>query len=163
MTEPKSAREKISAGRPLIYVIGGGIVVAGLFAAVFLALDRSGRSTGAVDSASLVSGQALYAANCAACHGPDLEGQPDWRTRLASGRLPAPPHDQSGHTWHHGDEVLFGITKAGPAAYMGLDDYESDMPAFEGVLSDNEIRSVLDFIKSSWPPVVRERQARMSQ
>ena len=163
MTEPKSARDKILAGRPLIYAIGGLVLVVGLLTAVYIAVDRSGRLTGAVDSASLVSGQALYAANCAACHGPNLEGQPAWQTRLPSGRLPAPPHDQSGHTWHHSDEVLFGITKVGPAAFMGLDDYESDMPAYEGVLTDDEIRSVLDFIKSSWPPVIRERQARMSQ
>ena len=26
--------------------------------------------------------------------------------RLPNGRLPAPPHDVSGHTWHHPDQVL---------------------------------------------------------
>ncbi|ETH75168.1 cytochrome C domain protein, partial [Bordetella pertussis STO1-CHOC-0008] len=26
-------------------------------------------------------GQAIYQANCAACHGARLEGQPDWRQR----------------------------------------------------------------------------------
>lgn len=29
--------------------------------------------------------------------------------------------------------------------------YESDMPAFGGILSDDEIRAVLAFIKSTWP------------
>jgi hypothetical protein len=34
-------------------------------------------------------------------------------------------------------------------------DYESDMPAFEGVLADTEIQAILDFIKSNW--LARER------
>lgn len=65
--------------------------------------------------------------------------------------MPAPPHDESGHTWHHTDEVLFGITKHGlvPGKY-GPPDYESDMPAFGGKLSDDEIWAVLAFIKSHW-------------
>jgi cytochrome c5 len=46
----------------------------------------------------LVAGKRLYAANCAGCHGAELEGQPDWMKRLPNGRLPAPPHAASGHT-----------------------------------------------------------------
>jgi hypothetical protein len=61
-------------------------------------------------------GRQVYARECASCHGVDLEGQPNWRVRLPNGRMPAPPHDASGHTWHHGDKVLFDITKRGPAA-----------------------------------------------
>ena len=64
--------------------------------------------------------------------------------------MPAPPHDESGHTWHHADGVLFAITKRGlvpPHAPVG---YESDMPAFGGKLSDEEIWAVLAFIKSHW-------------
>jgi len=85
------------------------------------------------------------------CHGAKLEGQPDWRQKLPSGRMPAPPHDESGHTWHHTDEVLFGITKHGlvPGKYAPPG-YESDMPAFAGKLSDGDIRAVLAFIKSHW-------------
>jgi len=78
-----------------------------------------------------------------------LEGQPNWRQRLPNGRLPAPPHDESGHTWHHPPQVLFGITKFGLAPYAPPG-YESDMPAFAGKLSDDEIRSVLAFIESHW-------------
>lgn len=93
-------------------------------------------------------GRAIYAANCASCHGAKLEGQPDWKNRLPSGRMPAPPHDISGHTWHHPDGVLFRITKEGPADVVG-GGYQSDMPGFADVLSDDEIRAVLDFIKST--------------
>lgn len=112
------------------------------------------------NAAQVARGQAVYAAQCASCHGADLQGQPNWRERQANGRLPAPPHDESGHSWHHPDNVLFAITKYGIAAYAPPD-YESDMPAFEGVLTDEEIAAVLAYIKSRWPPEVRARQARI--
>jgi hypothetical protein len=70
-------------------------------------------SDGRPDPAQLASGQKVYAQHCAACHGAKLEGQPNWRARLPNGRMPAPPHDDGGHTWHHPEEVLFGITKYG--------------------------------------------------
>src|SRR5688500_16016650 len=84
-------------------------------------------------------GGAIYAEHCAACHGAGLEGQPNWRERRPDGRLPAPPHDASGHTWHHPDQQLFRIVKDGVAGVVP--GYESDMPAFGGVLSDEAIRS----------------------
>jgi mono/diheme cytochrome c family protein len=76
--------------------------------------------------------------------------------------LPAPPHDASGHTWHHPDDVLFGITKRGLAPYAPPG-YVSDMPAFGGTLSDDEIRAVLAYIKSQWPPQIRARQKAISE
>jgi mono/diheme cytochrome c family protein len=114
------------------------------------------------DAAQVAAGQAVYAAQCARCHGVVLEGQPNWRDRLANGRLPAPPHDDSGHSWHHPDEVLFGITKhgLGPFAPPG---YDSDMPAYDGVLRDDEIAAVLAYIKSRWPPEIQARQQRINE
>ena len=99
----------------------------------------------------LALGQKIYAQHCAACHGAKLEGQPNWRAPLANGRMPAPPHDESGHTWHHTDAVLFGITKEGlvPGKYAPPG-YQSDMPGFGDKLSDDEIRAVLAFIASRW-------------
>lgn len=110
-----------------------------------------------VSSEEVIAGRRLYAENCASCHGADLEGQPDWRRRLANGRMPAPPHDENGHTWHHSDRALFTVTKAGLAAIVP--GYESDMPAFGDQLTDNEIRSVLAYIKSTWPERQRDFQA----
>lgn len=98
-------------------------------------------------------GKVVYAEQCSRCHGANLEGQPNWMERLPNGRLPAPPHDASGHTWHHSDAQLFKITKEGLAAIAP--GYQSDMPAFGALLSDDEIRAVLEFIKSTWPE--RER------
>ena len=109
------------------------------------------------EAAAIARGRQLYAANCASCHGAKLEGQPDWKRPLSSGRMPAPPHDASGHTWHHPDGVLFRVTKEGPAAVVG-NGYESDMPGYEGVLTDGEITAIIDYIKSTWPDRVRASQ-----
>ena len=95
--------------------------------------------------------------HCAGCHGANLEGQPNWRQRDAQGRLPAPPHDATGHTWHHPDEVLFRITKFGVAEAAKLASYESSMPAYEGVLSDAEIVAALSWIKAQWPDNIRAK------
>ncbi|MEQ8228794.1 MAG: cytochrome c [Rhodospirillales bacterium] len=107
---------------------------------------------------NLARGRTLYQTHCASCHGKNLEGQSDWQIRRPDGRLPAPPHDRTGHTWHHPDEHLFQMTKHGLVPPLAPEGYESDMPAFGDVLSDDEIWSVLDFIKSTWPDRFRRRQ-----
>jgi S-disulfanyl-L-cysteine oxidoreductase SoxD len=131
-------------------------------AAAYIAFD-----SGAIDEESQASSQAdqsvargrqVYAENCAACHGANLEGQPNWRSRNANGRLPAPPHDASGHTWHHDDQTLFNLTKFGLSALVGQP-IKTNMPSYEGKLSDDEIRAVLAFIRSQWPKKIQERQA----
>jgi mono/diheme cytochrome c family protein len=102
------------------------------------------------DATKLALGAKLYAQHCSSCHGAKLEGQPNWRARGPNGRLPAPPHDESGHTWHHPDRVLFGITKHGLVPPYAPKDYGSDMLAFGGKLSDEEIWAVLAYIKNHW-------------
>ena len=117
-------------------------VVAGLTAAgaaAWLAQRKFVPPISADDPRQVALGASVYAARCAQCHGANLEGQPNWQQRLANGRLPAPPHDASGHTWHHPDEILFGITKNGMTPYASAD-YESDMPAFAGVLGGRRDR-----------------------
>lgn len=109
------------------------------------------------DRVVLALGERVYAAHCAACHGARLEGQPDWRERDAQGLLPAPPHDASGHTWHHPDEQLFAIVKFGLPQVIGQPGYRTTMPAYAGVLSDAEIVAVLSWIKSRWPADIRAR------
>jgi len=98
----------------------------------------------------------VYAQNCASCHGAKLEGQPDWKRRL-----PAPPHDDSGHTWHHADNVLVAIVKNGLVPPYATPGYESDTPAFGGKLSDEEIWAVLAYVKSHWSREVLSIRAEM--
>ena len=109
------------------------------------------------DPQIVAQGAEIYRESCSACHGAELQGQPDWRTQGPDGMLPAPPHDPSGHTWHHPDEVLFALTKYGPGAATGNPDYRSNMPAYSESLSDAEIIAVLSYIKAQWPPEIRAR------
>jgi mono/diheme cytochrome c family protein len=115
------------------------------------------------DGVLTATGQRVYAAQCAGCHGAGLEGQANWRERGPDGRLPAPPHDASGHTWHHPDELLFRITKHGVAKAANLKDYASAMPAYEGVLSDEEIVAALSWIKAQWPADIRARHDELNR
>lgn len=114
------------------------------------------------DNPALVAtGRSVYERHCASCHGGRLEGQPDWRERRPDGKLPAPPHDATGHSWHHPDALLVAMTRDGVAAYAPPG-YQSDMPAFRDTLSDREIVAVIAFIKSNWPADIRQRQARIT-
>jgi mono/diheme cytochrome c family protein len=114
------------------------------------------------DADTLALGEQVYKSQCAVCHGVNLEGQANWRQRKPDGKLPAPPHDASGHTWHHDDETLFALTKYGLSALVGRS-IPTDMPAYEGVLSDEQIRAALAYIKSRWPEDIRRRQDEMNR
>jgi len=145
------------------FSVVGALSVATLALGVWLA-QRSGTTIDQPPAmANAVSvGRNLYMQHCASCHGVNLEGQENWRRRLPSGRLPAPPHDASGHTWHHPDDILIQITREGPATVAG-NGYESDMPGFGGILSDAEIRRIIAFIKTSWPERQRQQQEQISR
>lgn len=89
------------------------------------------------------AGRALYVQHCAACYGVDLEGQPDWRSPDADSLYPAPPHDETGHTWHHSDAMLIDyIARGGQAVLsdMGVT-FTSGMPGFGSVLEEREIEA----------------------
>ena len=99
----------------------------------------------------VAQGKEIYAANCASCHGADLKGEPNWRSPNADMTMPAPPHDETGHTWHHSDKTLFELTKYGLEKITKNSNYKTNMPIYDGVLTDQEIVAVLSFIKSRWP------------
>ena len=100
-------------------------------------------------------GEKVYLEQCASCHGVNLEGQVGWQDTMVDGMRLAPPHDKSGHTWHHPDEMLFNLTKYGFKAMIN-DDYKVSMPVYDGILSDEEITATLSYIKSKWPDEVIE-------
>jgi mono/diheme cytochrome c family protein len=124
-----------------------------------LALLGLAQAAAADDPAQVALGAEAYAAECASCHGADLAGQPDWQTRLPDGTYPAPPHDASGHTWHHPDALLLDYIRRGGAALIG-GSFKSNMPGFADRLTEDQIQAVLDFIKSTWPAEVRATQER---
>ena len=96
----------------------------------------------------------LYASHCAVCHGADLEGEPDWIFPNPDGTLRAPPHDSSGHTWHHPDGQLVGIVLHG----YGYEVPGSRMPTFASVLTEDEVMAILDYFKANWGPQERAFQ-----
>lgn len=139
--------------------IGAGVVA---FAAMPLSALANTELPSQPAIVDLVAGAQIYEDNCAACHGDKLEGQPNWRVENEDGILPAPPHDEGGHTWHHGDALLFEYTKTGGKITLGkrgITDFKSGMPAFGEILSDQDIWDVLAFIKSTWSERVQELQA----
>lgn len=115
-----------------------------------------------LENRDLRNGQALYARECASCHGADLEGQPNWQRIGEDGVMPAPPHDERGHTWHHDNQLLFNYTKLGGEAVLegaGITGVKSGMPGFGGTLSDDAMWDVLAYIRSTWPDRIRKFQA----
>lgn len=113
------------------------------------------------DAGAVARGSVLYADNCASCHGAELEGQDNLRAPGPNGRALAPPHDETGHTWHHPDIQLFQIIKLGTAALVG-NGYESDMAGYEGVLTDAEIIEIMAYVKSTWPNEITNRHNAMN-
>jgi len=115
-------------------------------------------STSAADTVPApLTGHEIFAANCAACHGAEGEGQPEWHIANDDGTLPAPPLNGDGHTWHHADGLLYRIVSQGGAQFESPSDpsFKSAMPAFEDRLSHEEIIAVLTYIKSLWGNKVR--------
>ena len=127
------------------------------YAAAFVVLATGPALADDLFPETLALGKEIYVAKCASCHGVNLEGQPDWKRRLSGGKMPAPPHDVTGHTWRHSDQDMFRIVKEGVAAVVG-GDYQTDMIAFQGVLSDDQIWATLAYIESTWPDRQRAAQ-----
>ena len=137
---------------PLFLSVAGVLLASGVIFYLSSPVNNAeaGISLQHKDSAVVDLGKAVYAKNCASCHGVALEGQANWRQRDADGYLPAPPHDETGHTWHHPDSYLFLMTKYGIEEMIGRS-YANNMPAYEDTLTDDEIIAALSYIKSTWP------------
>lgn len=114
------------------------------------------------DAKLVAQGHKIYMKECASCHGKSLKGQANWQQRQPDGLLPAPPHDETGHTWHHPDGLLFRLVKDGVGALVSPN-YVSSMPAYKDRLSDRDIAASIAYIKSRWPKRIRERQGKITQ
>jgi len=106
-----------------------------------------------LDIGLIEEGESLYAANCASCHGVTLAGQPNWKESKEDGSYPAPPHDSTGHTWHHPDDLLMEILARGGDPAFG-----SKMPGFQDTLTEYQMQATLVYIKSHWDIEEREFQ-----
>ncbi|MEX0797742.1 MAG: cytochrome c [Acidimicrobiia bacterium] len=131
------------------------MVAAAVLAAATITACASDTET--VSNAVVERGGELYQTNCASCHGTDLAGAPDWKTPNEDGSYPAPPHDSSGHTWHHSDRLLIEIIRDGSNAP------QTRMPAFGDQLTDDDIEAILEFIKASWGPQEKDYQSQVTE
>lgn len=110
-----------------------------------------------LDPAVVAAGRQVYLQHCATCHGANAQGAPNWQRPNAQGDMPAPPHDDSGHTWRHSDAELTAII------LHGLRDPFNKtpgltMPPFTGVLTPQQIAAVITYFKSLWSPAHRRYQ-----
>jgi mono/diheme cytochrome c family protein len=103
-------------------------------------------------AASILSGQAVFAANCVPCHGEKGDGQ-GGRGKIASLLRP--------HIWEHRPGDLFWFVSRGRVA----DDGGPGMPAFESHLAEEARWAAIDYVLalnagsmahglSDWPHVV---------
>lgn len=121
------------------------------------------RLSGARPDASALEirrGERLYNQYCLSCHGGPTGGS----------MMDYPPrHNARGHTWHHPDCQVKEIIKNGgdemTAAMrrMMAPPNAPRMPAFRDILTDEDIDSILAFIKTWWTQEQRDFQAQVTQ
>lgn len=114
----------------------------------------------ALETTQVARGREVYTQSCASCHGPKAEGAPNWATPGPDGLGLAPPHDDTSHTWHHSDRVLYEMIRDGMSDPLRPGS-PLRMPAFGGTLSDSDIRAVIEYFKSLW--VAENRQYQWDQ
>lgn len=90
-------------------------------------------------------GALVFQQNCAACHGKQAEGAPNWQKTGPDGKYPAPPLNGSGHGWHHPLRILFQVIKNGSPGAQG------NMPAWKEKLSEDEMVAAIAWFQSRWP------------
>ena len=138
-----------------------GVLLATCLASVAAAALQQGRVRApshfadAEDAATVRRGRDIYGQHCASCHGRRLQGQPLWQLDDEYAGRRAPAHDATGHTWRHGDDALFAMTRNGRWAGGP----PTSMPAFAAVLDGHDIEAALAFIKAGWPIGLRVLQA----
>ncbi len=124
--------------------------------------EASGEAAPTLNPQQVVRGEQLYQINCAQCHGFRGEGNPNWRERNPDGTYLPPPHDSTGHTWHHADTLLYQIIRDGGAIYE-TPGFKSLMPAFGDQLTSEETGDVITYLKSLWAPDQRASQTKVSR
>ncbi|MFZ9859413.1 MAG: c-type cytochrome [Roseiflexaceae bacterium] len=139
-------------------------IVIVVFVGAIVVIDQLNRQPTQTPTTSISveeRGKLLYDARCAVCHGGNLQGQPNWQRARSDGSYPAPPHDATGHTWHHNDQYFIEVTLYGGATVTGIP--TNAMPGFAGSLSETDVKAILAYIKTSWPDDIRATQAALNE
>ncbi len=120
----------------LLILIGAGLIGCDI---------KSGKVERWYSQDQVAKGAAVFAANCAACHGDRAQGLvADWQRRQPDGSLPPPPLNGSAHAWHHSLPLLIETVQKGGALYNGK------MPGFDNSLSEEEQYAVIAWFQNLW-------------
>jgi mono/diheme cytochrome c family protein len=156
--ERKEARQRQKRNKKIMWGVGILVLVLLVTAA---AMALSSAPSYAIDPSNpqtVALGKEVYDIQCASCHGANLEGEEGYGQESTDGLLKAPPHDETGHTWHHNNTYLIDSIRKGGARLPG-NTGTSAMPAYENILSPEEIGAVLAYIQSTWPEEIAAQQA----
>lgn len=106
-------------------------------------------------------GQQVYNLRCAHCHGYNGEGQlaNTIENTMTLGMLTIPPHDSTGHTWQHPDQLLIRTIREGIS--NPLDQFP--MEPYASVMTDEEIRAVIAYMRLWWTDEQRAHQQRVTE
>lgn len=105
------------------------------------------------DAASLARGANHFAERCAACHGPEGQGHPDWQRPSDGQFAAAPPLNGSGNDWKRTRAELAAVIKNG---VRRKGDKAVIMPSMQGKLSERDIEDLLNWMQSLWSAEVYE-------
>ncbi len=111
-------------------------------------------------AADVSRGAAIFAQQCADCHGKGGQGSFTWRQRGADGKFPPPPLNGTAHAWHHPIRAL------GSQINFGAPGGSGSMPGFAQTLSDQDVIDVIAWFQDKWSDeiyaawLVREQQSR---
>lgn len=117
--------------------------------AILLSRDRGRNWTGfegndLAEPERIAAGKDLYADNCASCHGEGGIGEdPSNPSAKDEFGFKAPALNDDMHAWHHSDAGLRTTIQQGSPR-------NERMIAWQEVLSDAEIGSILAYVKSTW-------------
>lgn len=107
----------------------------------------------------LATGRSVYVANCMPCHGDRLDGA----GHFAHGFNPLPADFTSNGTIAQLTEsyVFWRIAKGGPGLPVEGTPWNSAMPAWEGILSQDEMWAVVLYLydQTGWTPRTWEHEA----
>ena len=102
-------------------------------------------------------GAKVFRQNCAACHGANAEGAPNWQKPGPDGKYPAPPLNGTAHAWHHPIASLKDTIRNGTARIGG------SMPPWKDKLSEADIEAAIAWFQSHWPDELYTAWARMDE
>jgi mono/diheme cytochrome c family protein len=110
--------------------------------------EVQGKGPRQYDKNVLARGERVFQTNCAVCHGSGGEGKPNWQQPGPDGLLLPPPLDNNGRAWRLSSSQMKQFIR------QGSPHGRSNMPAWQGKLSDQEIDEVVTCITSLWSDLI---------